>query len=129
MSLRCPCCSGEQFDDCCQRILRGEVDAATAEQLMRSRFSAFAVSDAAYLLTSWHPDTAPKVIDLDPTQRWYRLDIHRVQAGGLLDRTGGVEFSAHYRHPEGNGVLREASRFVREDGRWLYLDGTVAGSS
>lgn len=93
---------------------------------MRSRFSAFAVGDDGYLLGTWHPDTAPQVLELDPEQRWYRLDIHDTQAGGLMDSTGSVEFSAFYRHPEGNGVLREASRFVQVDRRWRYLDGVVS---
>lgn len=93
---------------------------------MRSRFTAFAVADEPYVLRSWHPDTAPLTVELDPEQRWYRLDIHQTRAGGLLDSEGFVEFSAYYRHPDGNGVLRESSRFVRDSGRWMYLDGSIA---
>jgi SEC-C motif domain protein len=92
---------------------------------MRSRYSAFAVGDTNYLLRTWHPDTAPDSIELDPLQTWYRLDIRATRAGGLLDRNGTVSFSAYYKHPDGNGVLGETSRFVRERGRWLYLDGTI----
>lgn len=93
---------------------------------MRSRFSAFSIGDADYLRSSWHRTTVPSDLDLDPDQRWYRLDIHDTQSGGLLDRDGVVEFSAFYRHPHGNGSLRERSRFVRESGRWFYLDGVIA---
>lgn len=93
---------------------------------MRSRFTAFAVGDVDYLRASWHPDTAPTALELDPDQRWYRLDIVSADAGGLFDDRGTVEFRAHYKHPEGAGTMSEDSRFVRVGGRWLYLDGVVS---
>ncbi|QII01554.1 hypothetical protein BH92_18245 [Rhodococcoides fascians A21d2] len=126
MSRRCPCSSGETFDGCCEPYLRGDASAPTAEKLMRSRFTAFAVGHAAYLRASWHPDTVPHELDLDSDQRWYRLDIVGVDAGGLFDDEGTVEFRAHYKHPEGAGTMSEVSRFVRVGGRWLYLDGVVS---
>ncbi|KZE98631.1 MAG: YchJ family protein [Rhodococcus sp. (in: high G+C Gram-positive bacteria)] len=125
-SSLCPCLRGERFDACCGPFLRGPRTAPTAEQLMRSRYSAFSVGDAQYLLDTWHPTTAPETLELDPRQRWYRLDIHGTGAGGLLDHDGWVEFSAFYRHPDGGGELRERSRFVRDNGRWFYLDGRVS---
>lgn len=127
MNRPCPCLRGETFENCCRPFLEGETAPPTAEQLMRSRFTAFSVGDADYLLETWHPSTSPKQLELDPKQRWYRLDVHATRAGGLLDLDGHVEFSAFYRHPDGNGSLRENSRFVRENGRWSYLDGVVAG--
>ena len=96
--------------------------APTALQLMRSRFSAFAAGDARYLLVTAHPSTRPPRLDLDDDQRWYRLDILGTSAGGPLDTTGTVEFIAYFRRPQGRGELRELSRFVREDGRWFYLE-------
>lgn len=93
---------------------------------MRSRFTAFAVADVAYLRASWHPDTAPAELELDPDQRWYRLDVLATEAGGLFDDAGTVEFRARYKHPDGAGSTSEVSRFVRVDGRWLYLDGVVS---
>lgn len=93
---------------------------------MRSRFTAFAVADVDYLHSSWHPDTAPSELDVDPDQQWYRLDILATDAGGLFDDAGTVEFRARYRHPDGAGSMSEVSRFVRVDGRWLYLDGIVS---
>ncbi|MFZ2176709.1 MAG: YchJ family metal-binding protein, partial [Rhodococcus sp. (in: high G+C Gram-positive bacteria)] len=59
MTTRCPCLLGEPYDDCCGRYHRGVTTAPTAERLMRSRFSAFAVLDAEYLLATWHPSTRP----------------------------------------------------------------------
>lgn len=88
---------------------------------MRSRFSAFAVGDTAWLLTSWHPSTRPDSLELDPHLRWYRLDILARSRGGMLDSDGTVEFEAFYRSPDGPGSQHEVSRFVREDGRWSYL--------
>ncbi|MGF0312698.1 YchJ family protein [Rhodococcus sp. IEGM1428] len=126
MSRWCPCSSGDAFDTCCEPYLRGDASAPTAEKLMRSRFTAFAVGDADYLRASWHPATVPHELDLDSDQRWYRLDIVGVDAGGLFDDEGTVEFRAHYKHPEGAGTMSEVSRFVRVGGRWLYLDGVVS---
>jgi SEC-C motif-containing protein len=90
---------------------------------MRSRFSAFALNDVSYLLRTWNPKTRPAQLDLDPQQRWYRLDVLRTEQGGLFDDRGVVEFRAHYRSPNGAGVMHEVSRFVRADGEWTYLDG------
>lgn len=91
---------------------------------MRSRFSAFAVGDAAYLLATWHPTTRPTELELDPDLRWYRLDVLATRDGGPSDTTGVVEFTAFYRSPGGAGSQHETSRFRRDAGRWLYLDGT-----
>jgi SEC-C motif-containing protein len=92
---------------------------------MRSRFSAFAVGDPAYLLATWHPSTRPSLLELDDSLRWYRLDILSRSAGGPLDTEGVVEFAAHHRarpgHPGAAGVQHETSRFVREGGRWYYV--------
>lgn len=99
---------------------------------MRSRYTAFAVGDAAYLLHSWHPRTRPAELSLEPGIRWFRLDIVDRVGGGVLDRTGIVEFEARYRMPApatpGEGdraatrVQHERSRFERIDGRWAYVD-------
>lgn len=90
---------------------------------MRSRFSAFAVGDAAYLLRSWHPRTRPPALELDPEQHWLRLEILGTSDGGLLQVEGVVEFRAHYQRQGQSGLLRERSRFRREHGLWTYLDG------
>ncbi|MCC6854614.1 MAG: hypothetical protein IT189_00995 [Microbacteriaceae bacterium] len=106
---------------CCAPIIDGRATAPTAERLMRSRFTAFALGDADYLLKSWHPTTRPRSLQLDPDLRWYRLDIIGRSKGGLLDTEGIVEFVAHYRSPAGIGEQRENSRFLRDAGEWRYL--------
>ncbi|GAA3220223.1 YchJ family protein [Oerskovia jenensis] len=142
---RCPCLSGETYGACCGRYHRGlatgpstgtvggsevsglAASAPTAEALMRSRYAAFAVGDADYLLATWHPSTRPADLDLDDDVTWRRLDVVATSAGGPLDRTGVVEFVAHYRSAgtRERGSLHEVSSFVREDGRWYYVDGDV----
>ena len=92
---------------------------------MQSRFSAFAVGDAAYLLDTWHPATRPSALDLDDGPRWYRLEIIDTADGGPFDTSGTVEFRAHYRTPDGRRALHERSRFTRVAGRWLYVSGEV----
>lgn len=123
---RCPCLSGETYDACCGRLHRGEATAATAEQLMRSRFSAFAHHDAVYLTRTWHRSTRPGALDLDDEVLWYRLDVLATERGGPFDTRGTVEFRAYHRGGSGGrGTLHEVSRFVREAGTWLYVDGDV----
>ena len=90
---------------------------------MRSRYSAFAIGDVDYLLATWHPNTRPGSLALEPDRRWYRLDILRTERGGPFDADGIVEFRAYHRSADGKGSQHEVSTFVREDGRWLYVDG------
>lgn len=96
---------------------------------MRSRFTAFAVSDGAYLLRSWHPSTRPADVEPDDDTRWLRLDILDREAGGPFDDHGVVEFEAFYRDAGGRGSMRERSRFVREGGTWFYVDAITGVST
>lgn len=95
----------------------------TIEALMRSRFQAFKDADTAWLLASWHPSTRPATLDLTDNPRWCGLQIVDTVAGGPDNETGIVEFRATYLVPGGEvGIQHERSRFVREHGRWYYLD-------
>ncbi|GHF65688.1 SEC-C motif-containing protein [Amycolatopsis bartoniae] len=118
---RCPCGSGENYGTCCGRLHSGEATAGTAEQLMRSRFSAFATGDAEYLLRTWHPRTRPAELELPPGLRWTRLDVLATSGGSPFHTEGTVEFRAHYRQDGRPGSLHELSTFTREDGQWLYV--------
>lgn len=95
---------------------------ATAEELMRSRYSAFALGLTAYLLDSWHPTTRPTQLSLDPKMRWLGLQIHQTRAGGPDATRGVVEFEAHYIFAGSPDSQREISSFVRENGAWFYVD-------
>jgi SEC-C motif-containing protein len=94
---------------------------------MRSRYSAFAVGDAGYLLETWHPRTRPAHLDLDPDVRWTGLDVVATSGGQPLTGEGTVEFRAHYRRDGRAGTQHEVSRFVRDGGAWRYLDGVALG--
>lgn len=119
----CPCGLGEPYGECCGPLHAGEREAATAEQLMRSRYSAFAVGDADYLLRTWHPRTRPAELDLDTAQRWLRLEILSRTGGGPFDTEGTVDFRALYRLDGATASLTEHSRFTRSGKAWLYVDG------
>lgn len=122
----CPCGSGKPLARCCGPLHDGTMVAPTAEALMRSRYSAFVLGREAYALASWHPSTRPAALDLaSDTRKWLGLDVraHRVDPADPDRAT--VEFVARFR-VEGRGHrLHETSRFVREDGRWLYVDGDL----
>lgn len=92
---------------------------------MRSRFSAFALGDTAYLLLTWHSSTRPELLELDPDQQWYLLEILSTRQGGYFDQEGVVTFRAHYRSAANRkikGSLTETSSFVRDGQQWLYVD-------
>uniref|UniRef100_A0A942SZ46 UPF0225 protein KHB02_13215 n=1 Tax=Neobacillus citreus TaxID=2833578 RepID=A0A942SZ46_9BACI len=122
---RCPCLSGNPYGECCGPLHAGAA-APTAERLMRSRFTAFALGLPDYLLQTWHPTTRPSSLTLDPSQRWQRLDIVSASSGGPFDARGTVTFRAWWRSDGERGVLEETSTFVREGGRWSYVDGVVS---
>ncbi len=98
---------------------------ATAEALMRSRYAAFASGDVSWLLATWHPSTRPSTLDLTDNPTWRALQILDTVAGGEDDDAGEVEFRASYRSGGRHGIMHERSRFVREGGRWFYVDGDL----
>lgn len=118
---RCPCGTGRPYGECCGALHAGGRDAATAEQLMRSRYSAFAVGDAAYLSRTWHPSTRPRRIHLHADDTWIGLEVRSTTGGGLLDEAGTVEFEARCRRGGEVHVVQERSRFERVEGRWVYV--------
>ena len=97
--------------------------APDAESLMRSRYCAFVLEDADYLRASWHASTRPPDIAFEPGLRWLGLEVrgHRV----IDDAHAEVEFVARSRLAGRAHRLHERSRFVREDGRWYYVDGDL----
>lgn len=120
----CPCGRAQAYADCCGRYHAG-APAPDAESLMRSRYTAYVQERADYLLVSWHPDSRPEALGFDeaPSQRtrWLGLTVHehtQVDADHAQ-----VRFTARYKVGGGSAVkMQEHSRFVREDGRWYYVD-------
>ncbi len=90
---------------------------------MRSRYAAYVLKLASYLLATWHPSTRPSSIDLD-TPKWLGLQVRHHQETG---DTATVEFVARYKVGGKAHRLHEVSRFIREDGRWYYVDGEFPG--
>jgi SEC-C motif-containing protein len=128
-SAACPCGRlsarrvPQAFGDCCGRYIDHFDTAAApdAEHLMRSRYSAFVLQRRNYLQATWHASTRPATLDFEPDARWLGLEVrgHRV----LDAEHAEVEFVARYRVAGRAVRLHERSRFVREDGRWYYLEG------
>lgn len=126
MTGPCPCGTGAAYAHCCGRWHAGplHLQAPDAERLMRSRYSAYVLGLADYLLATWHPSTRPATLALDPPQRWLGLEVRRHAATGADHAS--VAFVARSRGPGGRAQrLQETSRFVREAGRWYYLDGEL----
>lgn len=121
----CPCGSGKPYVDCCARHVDGGVPAPTAEALMRSRYTAYTQLDEGYLLATWHPSTRPAALGLaeeEPT-KWIGLEVKRHEQQDADHAS--VEFIARYKVNGRAHRMHEVSRFVREGGRWLYVDGDV----
>lgn len=118
----CPCGAGA-YGRCCGPLHDGGV-AASAEQLMRSRYSAYALGKFDYLRATWHDTTRPVDLGEDNGEavKWLGLSVKRHVAEG---DTATVEFVARFRVKGRGQRLHEASRFVREDGRWYYVDGEI----
>ena len=121
--MRCPCRKKretETYAECCEPYHKGQKPAPTAEALMRSRYTAFALKDAAYLTVTWHRSTRPSRIDFTPDQEWSLL---RIVAADEIEDSATVEFVARSRIGGRIHELHEVSRFIREQGRWFYVDG------
>jgi len=120
----CPCGLEQTYNQCCRPYHDGKA-APTAETLMRSRYSAYVLRNGAYLHRSWHSSTRPNkktLLQLPPLD-WLGLEIVRTEQGGEPDDSGTVEFIARYREGEQTGTLHETSRFVKESGKWFYVNG------
>jgi len=124
----CPCGRADAhgrplaYAACCGRYLAHDTPAPDAEALMRSRYTAFVLERADYLLATWHASQRPPAIEFDPGVKWLGLDVR--QHRPLDDSHAEVEFVARQKSPGSPAVrLHERSRFVCELGRWYYVDG------
>ncbi len=120
-TMPCPCCSGAQYAQCCQVFHQGKA-APTPEALMRSRYSAFALELADYLKHTWHPQTRPQTLTLEPDTQWLKLDVLTSSDNA---EQGKVSFVATFQEQGEYLQLAEESNFVRENGLWYYLDGNA----
>lgn len=121
----CPCGSAQRYADCCAPLHEGNA-APTAEALMRSRYSAYVLGLEPYLLATWHAASRPAQLGLaeDDQPQWLGLTVRRHEATSADSAI--VEFVARYKTGGRAHRLHETSRFIREDGRWYYVDGEMA---
>ena len=122
----CLCGSHLSYSQCCELLHTGLAYAQTAEALMRSRFTAYAMHNETYLLTTWDTKTRPATVDFSKdTGEWTRLEIILIKKGSAKDHKGVVEFKAFFTVDDEQRVMNEISRFVKKQDRWFYQDGKV----
>ncbi|MEW4983150.1 MAG: YchJ family metal-binding protein [Cycloclasticus sp.] len=129
--VNCPCGSLRPYDDCCGLFISKGLSPKTAEQLMRSRFSAFYLAKFQYIVDTEHVSKRHNtdISELKKDQSgitWIQLIIHRTAGGSQEDTDGMVEFSAFFNENNQFYELRETSQFANENGTWFYLDGKSA---
>ena len=118
----CYCGSNTSFEDCCQVYIKGIQKAPTAEALMRSRYSAYAIGDADYLVATTHSSTRKlhrkeDILEWSQSNQWLKLEV-------LASTETTVKFKAYYSDYQGKSqVHQEHSTFVLENGSWFYVDG------
>ncbi len=119
---KCPCGTNKPYQQCCRELHQEIRIAQTAEELMRSRYSAYVKKLKDYLLSTWHPSQRESMQDLsfEDGLRWLGLKVTATKAGLENDTEGEVEFTASYSYHGKNAQIKEHSKFVKEDGRWFY---------
>lgn len=128
MNRHCPCNNNALYTDCCEPYHLGLEMPDTAEQLMRSRYSAYALKLVDYLVATTHKDKLKSsyrrnlLATINDIQ-WIGLEIIKTTAGGPNDKSGKVRFEAGYIENKSKGTMEEYSRFKRVSGRWYYYDG------
>jgi SEC-C motif-containing protein len=131
----CPCGSGLGYGACCEPIIKGKTKAATAEALMRARYSAYVKHEIDFIAASCIHKEGDGDIDMEETRRWSEdsewlgLKIHGTSKGGSADAEGVVEFSAIYARNGLRDEHREVASFKKVDGVWMYSDGKLAATT
>ena len=128
----CPCCSGLDYEKCCEPYLSGVDKPPTAEALLRSRYTAFAKENIQYVKQTTHPRSLEE-FDEESARNWSQssywegLEILGSEGGGPDDDAAEIEFAATYIQEEEEKVHHEISHFKKEQGRWFFTDGKYAG--
>ena len=130
MSNNCPCGSSRSFDTCCEPIISGKKEAATAQELMRSRYTAFTLANGNYLMRSHHASTRPNreqksIEKWAKSVQWVRLTVLNTDAGEINDAIGYVEFKAVFIENGSLQHIHEKSLFQRQDQKWVYVSGVM----
>ncbi|MCY1634090.1 YchJ family protein [Marinifilum sp. D737] len=128
MSSPCYCGKSNSYEECCGTIHSGKRKTETAEDLMRSRYSAFVIADIAYILKTYSSKTRPlnqekEILDWAKSVDWKRLDVVNTNKGNSMDDNGHVEFKAYYKEDGIDQCLHENSFFEKENEQWVYVSG------
>lgn len=127
----CFCTSGKLVEDCCEPFIKGEKLPETAEQLMRSRYSAYVLADVNYILKTTYPSqrkhyVAAAIKKWATSSKWFKLDVLAKTKGTANDDLGTVTFKAYYFNEKNEPLIHhEHSRFRKENGIWYFSDGDV----
>lgn len=119
----CPCCSGNSFSSCCERVFKDHTKAANPLMLMRSRYTAFVLGNTSHLLATWDDICKPPSLPIDEYCKWLKLEILEAPAVSDNDDSGYVYFKACFIENNTLVTLLEKSRFIRKNEKWYYQDG------
>jgi SEC-C motif-containing protein len=126
--MKCPCTSGKEFAVCCEPILTQQQKATTAEQLMRSRYTAYALGNVDWIVESQSPE-GRQFVDRRATEEWSRraewrrMEVVEVKDGGPDDAEGFVDFKAYYTIGGEDITHHEVASFRQDEGTWYFVDG------
>ena len=128
MVVNCPCGRSMAYEACCGLVHANIHNAITAEDLMRSRYSAFTQANGDYLMQSHHTTTRPinekeAIVAWAKSVRWGKLEVLNTALGQEADLEGVVEFKAHFIEDGQADVIHETSFFTKENGHWVYVKG------
>lgn len=129
--MNCYCSSEKEFADCCQPFIEGTAKPQTAEELMRSRYSAYACAAVEYIIRTTHPSVrkfhdAGAIENWARSSEWQKLEIVSKTGGEAKDKKGTVEFKAYFLDAEKDPQIHhELSNFQKELGKWFFVDGEV----
>ncbi len=132
MSDLCPCGSGQAYEACCEPFLLEKASPPTAQALMRSRYSAYAMGAVDYLFKTSGPKVR-KEFDAENTKKWSEsaewtgIEILAEQGGGESDESASLEFIAHYSVKGTAFNHHESASFVKKNGVWFFMDGKIYG--
>jgi SEC-C motif-containing protein len=126
----CPCCSGRSYEQCCEPLLLGQTRAATAEAVMRARYTAYTLAEIDYLYQTSGPRVR-REFDAESSRKWAQsaewkgFSIRRAEGGGEQDTSGVIEFVAQYQIDKSDFEHHEIAQFGRVDGEWRFVDGQM----
>lgn len=130
----CPCGTTQTYDNCCAPYIKGTKKAPTAEALMRSRYTAFAVNELAYVEKTHHPKTRAE-LDMEgvtswaTNSEWLGLEIRETEKGKEQDSEGKVEFKCKFIFNGAEQTHHELSTFKKENDEWFFVDGVMKNNT